>query len=141
MKPISRDQRKRVMKPVKAICSAPLRLRSLIVDERGSVESALVLIPLLVTFLIGFQMAYVVHARNVARSEIQNQASIRAISGEVNGGNQLIHIDSSSDSQNLELLVTRNSGSILNFLPNIIGISTSKRTFGVNGIAIVENSR
>jgi hypothetical protein len=119
----------------------PVKLQTFITDERGSVESALVLIPLLITFLIGFQMAYVAHARNVARNEIQNQASVRAISGKFGLGDRLIHIDSSGDSQNLDLLVAEKSGSLLNFLPNLLGISANQRVVGVNGIAIVENAR
>jgi hypothetical protein len=119
----------------------PLKLKPLITDERGSVESALILIPLLITFLIGFQMAYVAHARNVARNEIQNQVSVRAISGKFGVDDRLIHIDSSGDSQNLDLLVAEKSGTLLNFLPNLLGISVNQRVISVNGIAIVENSR
>jgi hypothetical protein len=118
-----------------------VKLQTFITDERGSVESALILIPLLITFLIGFQMAYVAHSRNVARYEIQNQASVRAISGKFGEGDRLIHIDSSGDSQNLDLLVEEKSGSLLNFLPNLMGISANQRVISVNGIAIVENSR
>ena len=118
-----------------------VKLKSFVSDERGSVESALVLIPLLITFLIGFQMAYVAHARNVARNEIQNQASVRAISGKFGVGDHLIHVDSSGEGQNLDLLVAEKSGSLLNFLPNLLGISANQRVVGVNGIAIVENSR
>jgi hypothetical protein len=119
----------------------PLKLKPFISDERGSAESALVLIPLLITFLIGFQMAYVAHARNVARNEIQNQVSVRAISGKFGVRDRLIHIDSSGDSQNLDLLVAEKSGTLLNFLPNLLGISVNQPVVGVNGIAIVENSR
>ena len=86
-------------------------------------------------------MAYVAHARNVARNEIQNQVSVRAISGKFGAGDRLIHIDSSGDGQNLNLLVAEKSGSLLNFLPSLMGISASQRSVGVDGIAIVENSR
>jgi hypothetical protein len=116
-------------------------MMSIVNDERGSAESALVLIPLLITFLVGFQLAYVAHARNLARTDIQNQASIRAISGKQSQSDRLIHIDSSGDGQNLELLVTKKSGSLLNFLPDLPGISSSEKGLGVNGIAILESTR
>ena len=116
-------------------------MNSFMIDERGSVESAFVLIPLLITFLIGFQLAYVAHARNVARNEIQNQASVRAISGNFGVGDRLIHIDSSGDGQNLDLFVAEKSGSLFNFLPNLLGFAASQRGVAVDGIAIVENSR
>ena len=141
MKTLLRNQRNWEAKPLVRNHVTSVRLRSFIFDERGSVESALVLIPLLITFLIGFQMAYVAHARNVARNEIQNQVSVRAISGKFGAGDRLIHIDSSGDGQNLNLLVAEKSGSLLNFLPNLMGISASQRSVGVDGIAIVENSR
>ncbi len=141
MKPIAKNHQNLVVNRAKWNHGESTRVRTFINDERGSVESALVLIPLLITFLIGFQMAYVAHARNVARNEIQNQASVRAISGKLLGDNQVIHIDSSGDGQNLDLLVTKKSGSLLNFLPNLMGISANQRVVGVNGIAIVENSR
>ena len=141
MKPIAKNDQNWVVNRSKWNHGESTRLRTFINDERGSVESALVLIPLLITFLIGFQMAYVAHARNVARNEIQNQASVRAISSKFGAGDRLIHIDSSGDGQNLNLLVAEKSGSLLNFLPNLMGISANQRVVGVNGIAIVENSR
>ncbi len=141
MKPIAKNHQNLVVNRAKWNHGESTRLRTFINDERGSVETALVLIPLLITFLIGFQLAYVAHARNVARNEIQNQASVRAISGKFDVGDRLIHIESSGDSQNLDLLVAEKSGSLLNFLPNLMGISASQRAVDVKGIAIVENSR
>jgi hypothetical protein len=139
MRHIPRRPRNSTIRAQKRYFDIAAMLRSIVNDERGSVESALVLVPLLITFLIGFQLAYVAHARNQARTEIQNQASVRAISGKLSQSDHIIHIDSSGDGQNLELLVTKRSGSLLNFLPDLPGISGSDRSFGLNGIAIMES--
>lgn len=141
MRHISRRERNSTIKAPNRYLDAPAKMMSIVNDERGSAESALVLIPLLITFLVGFQLAYVAHARNLARTDIQNQASIRAISGKQSQSDRLIHIDSSGDGQNLELLVTKKSGSLLNFLPDLPGISSSEKGLGVNGIAILESTR
>lgn len=110
-------------------------------DERGNAESALVLIPLLILFLIGAQIAFAIHARNVGRVEAQNNASVRAISGEFTDDDNFIHIESSGDGQNLDLLITRSEGKVRDFLPGFLGGTSSTREVGVEGIAIVENSR
>jgi hypothetical protein len=110
-------------------------------DQRGSVESALVLIPLLVLFLIGMQISLAIHARNVGRIEAQNSASVRAISGDFEEGDSFIHIESSGDSQNLDLLITRREDSVQDLIPGFLGGVSAHREIGVEGLAIVENSR
>jgi hypothetical protein len=110
-------------------------------EERGSVESALVLIPLLALFLIGMQISLGIHGRNMGQMEAQNSASVRAISGEFEDSDNFIHIESSGDDQNLDLLVTRNEFSLQNLLPGFLVGSPSDKRIDVGGIAIVENSR
>ena len=110
-------------------------------DERGSVESALVLIPLLILFLIGFQISYTVHARNMESITAQDQASTRAISGKFNSKDEFIHIESSGDGQNLDLLVTRRSNLLIDFIPRVFRSSDKPRALNVSGLAIVENQR
>lgn len=110
-------------------------------DERGNAESALVLIPLLILFLIGAQIAFAIHARNVGRIEAQNSASVRAISGEFEDGDNFIHIESGGDGQNLDLLITRHVSKIRDLMPAFLSGASSAREVGVEGIAIVENSR
>jgi hypothetical protein len=110
-------------------------------DESGSAESTLVLIPLLILFLIGAQLTLAVHARNITRMETQNGASIRAISGEFEESDEFIHIESSGDSQNLDLLVAHGERDIRDLIPGFSGRVTSGRMVEVDGIAIVENAR
>ena len=110
-------------------------------DQRGSVESALVLIPLLVLFLVGMQISIAIHARNVGRIDAQNNASVRAISGDFEEGDSFVHIESSGDSQNLDLLITRREGRVQDLIPEFLNGNSAHREIGVEGLAIVENSR
>jgi len=115
--------------------------KKFIKDERGNVESAMVLIPLLILFLIGMQLSLAVHARNIERMHSQNEASVRAISGEFDESDEFLQIDSSGDGQNLDLLITRRQVSLQDLLPGFLGGSSSNRSVEVSGIAIVENQR
>jgi hypothetical protein len=110
-------------------------------DNRGNAESTLVLIPLLILFLIGMQISLATHSRNVERMQVQDEASIRAISGDFQDGDNFIHIESSGDSQNLDLLITHRTREIHDLLPGLLSGTSSGREVSVGGIAIVENSR
>ena len=104
-------------------------------------ESALVLVPLLILFLIGIQISLAIHSRNIGRIEAQNNASVRAISGEFQENDNFIHIESSGDNQNLDLLVTHSDRTFQNLIPGFLTGASSVKKVGVDGIAIVENSR
>ena len=110
-------------------------------DERGSVESALVLIPLLILFMIGMQISLAIHARNIGRMDTQNNASVRAITGDFEENDTFIHIESSGDGQNLDLLITRREDYIRDLIPHLLEGISSGREIGVEGIAIIENAR
>ena len=110
-------------------------------DDRGNAESTLVLVPLLILFLIGMQISLATHSRNVERMKVQDEASVRAISGDFQESDNFIHIESSGDGQNLDLLVTHREKGIKDFIPGFLGGATSDRGVSVDGIAIVENSR
>jgi len=110
-------------------------------DERGNVESSLVLIPLLILSLVGFQLATAVHARNNRAIEAQADATSRAISGEFIGGDQFIHIDTSGDDQNLDLLVSSRRLSVVDLLPGFLSGKSSNHEIHLHGLAVVENQR
>jgi hypothetical protein len=109
--------------------------------ERGSAESALVLVPTLILFLIGMQIAYTAHGRNVSKVFAQNEASRRAISGEFVAGDEFLHIESSGDSQNLDLLITHRNLNAGNLIPTLLNEGLARRNIDTAGIAIVENQR
>lgn len=110
-------------------------------SDRGNVESAMVLVPLLLLFLVGTQIAAATHLRNSQRITAQDEATKRAISGEFEAGDEFIHIDSSGDGQNLDLLITHRSRSITDLIPGFLSGVSSARTFDLYGFAVVENQR
>lgn len=116
------------------------RLRE-VLSERGSIEASLILIPLLILFLTGMQIAATSHLRNIEKMHAQNLVSVRAISGNFRDADQFIHIDSSGDRQNLDLLVTHRERGVLAFLPSLAQILGRAPSISVEGIAIVENQR
>jgi hypothetical protein len=117
------------------------QLVKLLRSDRGNVESAMVLIPLLLLFLVGTQIATAAHLRNSERIVAQDEATSRAISGEFAPGDEFIHIDGSGDGQNLDLLVTHRSRSIMDLVPTFLGAASANRKVDLYGLAIVENQR
>ena len=117
------------------------KIIALMRDERGNVESAMVLIPLLILFLAGTQIASATYLRNSERMNAQDQATTRAISGDFENKDEFIHIESSGDGQNLDLLVVHRSRSIADLLPYFLGGTTRNRNVDLYGFAVVENQR
>jgi hypothetical protein len=117
------------------------KISRLLADERGNVESSLVLVPLLILFLVGMQLATTVHARNTTLLEAQADATRRAISGEFVSGDEFIHIDTSGDGQNLDLLVTSRRMSVMDLLPGFLSGQSSRREINLHGLSIIENQR
>lgn len=110
-------------------------------SRRGSVEAAMVLIPLTVLFLVGMQLAIATHSRNVLAISVQDDASKRAISGTFQDGDEFVHIDTSGDGQNLDLLVVRRTQNLVDLLPTFLAGASGNRNIEINGFAVVENQR
>jgi hypothetical protein len=116
-------------------------LRALLRDERGNVESAMVLVPLLILFLVGTQIASAAYLRNSVRMLAQDDATTRAISGDFKIEDEFTHIDSSGDGQSLDLLITHRAHSIVDLVPNFLGAASGNRKVDLYGFAVVENQR
>jgi hypothetical protein len=110
-------------------------------DEKGSVESSLVLIPLLTLFLIASQLTVAIHARNMEKVAAQDEASTRAISGAFHSSDTYLHIYSPDPNQNLDLVISHREKPIPRFIPGISELTRSDMRTDVSGIAIVENQR
>lgn len=113
------------------------RWRKFLCDERGNVESAMVLIPLLILFLAGMQVSIAIHTRNIVRMDVQDVANTRAISGDFLTSDVVLPISSSSSPLNL-LVVRRERNipaTILNS-PIVVG----GRRVDVQGFAVVEGT-
>jgi len=116
-------------------------LRKLFNDQRGSVESSLVVIPLLTLFLIAGQLTVALHFRNMEKMLAQDEASNRAISGEFNDSDTYLHIYSPDPNQNLDLVISRRKKSLIQIIPGLSQLMGSDLQTDVSGIAIIENQR
>ena len=117
------------------------RIYILFRSSRGSSESAMVLIPLLLLFLIGMQISIAIHERNILKISAQDEAGKRAISGSFVAGDEFLHIENSGDGQNLDLLIVRKESRLINLIPHFLNGEAHSRRLEVNGFAIVENQR
>ncbi len=107
------------------------RIRS----EEGSVESALVVIPLMALFLISFQLVLTVTNRNILASYAQSSATHSSITGQFVNGDRVINLDSPDAFKELKAVVsTRNRQ-----LPNLVPLLDQRdRQLRVNGFSILE---
>lgn len=110
-------------------------------STRGNAESAMVLLPVLILFLIGMQISIAVHDRNIQRISAQDEASKRAISGSFEYGDEFVHIESSGDGQNLDLVIVRKEKDLTDLIPNFLNGVSSTKSIAVDGFAVVENQR
>lgn len=110
-------------------------------SERGSFEAALLLLPLTFLFLIGMQLALSSHSRNMEALFAQDDATVRAIAGQFQEGDQFIEIESSGDNQNLDLLVTHQEHQLVKLIPSLSSILGRRALISVDGVAVIENRR
>ena len=107
-------------------------------DERGSVESALVLIPLLILFLVTMQIGVAINFRNIDRTFAQSEASERAISGQFTSGDRVMEVNPLGTFNSLGILITRKISSIPILIPFIGSFINRGHRSDVTGIAVIE---
>lgn len=112
------------------------RLRTQLAREDGNVESALVIIPVLVLFLIGAQVVAATNLRNADLAMAQGDAAARAISQEFNPDDEIIEIGGRI--QKIRVLVTHRSHTVPQLLPGLIELMGGRPVTDVIGIAVVE---
>lgn len=110
-------------------------------DEKGSAESAMVLIPVIFLFLCSMQLVTALFYRNAELRDVQSQASTRAISGEVVTGDAFIQIPSPDRFQDLKLLIVKKRQEIPTLVPGIGNFLGRRLESDVTGIAVVESQR
>ena len=108
-------------------------------DERGSVESAMVIIPLLILFLLSAQLIVATNMRTLDMAMTQSQASQRAISGVLYTNDEVIELKSPDAFEKIRILVTHKSRAIPQLLPNLIAMINRNPRIDVSGIAVMEN--
>jgi len=110
-------------------------------DERGNVESSLVLIPLLFLFLIAVQLILAIGMRNADSLHASDQASTRAISGIFSESDREEKLKSPDRFSNLSILITTQSRKIPALVPGLTALLGRDLETDVQGIAIIENTR
>jgi hypothetical protein len=118
------------------IFSTKDRLFRLIAKEEGNVESALVLIPMLVLFLIGIQIIVATNIRNADLALAQGDAAARAISHNYQNGDELLEVGGRIEKINV--LVTHRSHTLPQLVPGLVDLLGGAPATDVVGIAVVE---
>jgi hypothetical protein len=108
--------------------------------ERGNLESSLVLIPLLFLFLCSFQIISAIYIRNGEQLTVQSDASVRAISGEIAEGDQVIELAGSAGRFAPKLLLTHKKRLLPGFIPGLSSLMGHAISSTLTGVAVIEDS-
>lgn len=109
-------------------------------QDDGNVESALVLIPLLILFMIAIELIVATNIRNSDFALAQSDASSRAISGEVRISDQIIELDSPDSFAHMKLLISHHKESLPQLVPGLLALLGGKTVVEVNGAAVMETT-
>ena len=112
------------------------RLRAHVAREDGNVESALVIIPLLILFLIGAQVIAATNLRNADLAMAQGDAAARAISQEFHPDDEIIEIGGRVEK--IRVLVTHRSHTVPQLVPGLIELMGGSPVTDVVGVAVIE---
>jgi len=105
-------------------------------SERGSVESTLVVIPLMTIFLISFQLVLSISSRNIEASYAQSAATHNSITGRFERGDRIIDLNSPDAFNELRAVVTTHNRNLPNLLPFL---GSKDRVTRVHGFSILES--
>jgi hypothetical protein len=112
------------------------RLRAHVAREDGNVESALVIIPLLILFLIGSQVIATTNLRNADLAMAQGDAAARAISQEFHPDDEIVEIGGRVEK--IRVLVTHRSHTVPQLFPGLIELMGGSPVTDVVGVAVIE---
>lgn len=105
-------------------------------NDRGSVESALVVIPLMTLFLISFQLVLTISSRNIETSYAQSAATHNSITGRFEQGDVIIDLNSPDAFNDLRAVVTTHNRALPNLLPHLVN---RENAISVHGFSILES--
>jgi hypothetical protein len=106
--------------------------------DDGNVESAMVLIPLLILFMIGIELIAATNLRNGDAAIAQGEASRRAISGEVFSQDEVIELYSPDKFAHIRVLITHRRTTVPQLIPGLIALMSGSPSTDVKGAAIME---
>lgn len=99
-------------------------------------ESALVLIPMLILFLIGVQLLVSINIRNTQMALAQGDASARAISHQYELGDQLLEVGGGIEK--IQILITHRIQRLPQLVPGLFSLMGGNPVSEVIGIAVIE---
>ena len=108
--------------------------------DDGNVESAMVLIPLLILFLIGIELIVATNLRNGDAALAQGDASKRAISGEIYSRDDVIELSSPDRFSHIKVLITHRRTTLPQIVPGLIALMGGSPSTDVKGAAIMERT-
>lgn len=106
--------------------------------EDGNVESALVLIPMLILFLIGVQLIVATNIRNTEMALAQGEASARAISHQYQLGDEVLEVGGRIEK--IQVLITHRTHILPQIVPGLVALMGGNPVSDVVGIAVIEPS-
>ena len=112
------------------------RLLRYLRKEDGNVESALVLIPMLILFLIGVQLIVATNIRNTEMALAQGEASARAISHQYQLGDEVLEVGGRI--QKIQVLITHRTHILRQIVPGLVALMGGNPVSDVVGIAVIE---
>jgi hypothetical protein len=104
--------------------------------EDGNVESALVLIPMLILFLIGVQLIVATNIRNTQMALAQGDASARAISHQYQAGDEVLEVGGGIEK--IRVLITHRTRTLPQLVPGLAALMGGNVLTDVVGIAVIE---
>ena len=104
--------------------------------EDGNVESALVLIPMLILFLVGVQLIVATNIRNTEMALAQGEASARAISHQHQLGDEVVEVGGRI--QKIQVLITHRTHILPQIVPGLVALMGGNPVSDVVGIAVIE---
>lgn len=112
------------------------RIMRTVRQEDGNVESALVLIPMLILFLIGVQLIVATNIRNTDLALAQGDASARAISHQFRTGDEIV--DVGGRIQKIQVLISHRTSALPQLVPGLVSLMGGNPATDVVGIAVIE---
>lgn len=112
------------------------RIMRTVRQEDGNVESALVLIPMLILFLIGVQLIVATNIRNTDMALAQGDASARAISHQFRAGDEIV--DLGGRIQKIQVLISHRTNTLPQLVPGLVSLMGGNPATDVVGIAVIE---
>jgi len=136
IKPLPR--RKKLIK-IKPLLRRKITRNTVVLQgDDGNVESAMVLIPLLILFLIAIELIIATNLRNGDTAIAQGEASRRAISGQIYASDEVVELSSPDRFAHIRLLITHRQTSLPQIVPGLIALMGGLPSTDVKGAAIME---